>query len=112
VLAVVPSLTHFDAACSDVLWLGQRLMVDNEIAQNGLQQGSYPLSNQKRHFSINIDATVLAVVSSLSHFDAACSDVLWFGQRLMIDNEIAQNGLQQGSFHLLKLKTPLLHQYQ
>jgi hypothetical protein len=70
------------------------------------------LSNQKRHFSINIDATVLAVVPSLTHFDAACSDVLWLGQRLMVDDEIAQNGLQQGSFHLIKLKSPFLHQYQ
>jgi hypothetical protein len=38
VLAVVPSFRHFDGAFSDVLWLEQRLMVDNEIAQNGLKQ--------------------------------------------------------------------------
>jgi hypothetical protein len=69
-------------------------------------------SSLKRHFSINIDATGLAMVPSLSHFDAVCSDVLWLGQRLIVDNEIAQNGLKQGSFHLLKLKTPFLHQYQ
>jgi hypothetical protein len=69
-------------------------------------------SNLKRHFSINIDATVLAVVPSLSYFDAACSDVLWLGQQLMDDNEIAQNGLKQDSYHLLKPKTPFLHQYR
>jgi hypothetical protein len=71
-----------------------------------------PLSNQKRHFSINIDATVLAVVPSLSYFDVACSDVLWFEQRLIVDNEIVQNGLQQGSYPLIKLKTPFLNQYR
>jgi hypothetical protein len=111
VLAVVPSLSHFDVACSDVLWLEQRLMVDNEILQNGLPQGSYPIIKQKRHFSINIDATGLAMVPSLGYFDAACSDVLWLEQRLMVDNEIVQNGLQQGSYHIFKLKTPFLHQY-
>jgi hypothetical protein len=68
--------------------------------------------NQKRHSSINIDATVLAVVPSLSHFDVACSDVLWLEQRLMVDNEISLNGLQQGSYHLIKPKTPFLHQYR
>jgi hypothetical protein len=46
-----------------------------------------PLSNYKRHFSLNINDTVLAVVPSLSHFDVACNDVLWLGQRLMVDNE-------------------------
>jgi hypothetical protein len=97
-------LSHFDVACNDVLWLGQRLMVDNGIAQNGLQQGgSYHLLKLKRHFSININDTVLAVVASLSQFDDACNDVLWLGQRLMVDNEIAQNGLKQGSYPLIKL---------
>jgi hypothetical protein len=32
VLAVVPSLSRFDAVCSDVLWLGQRLFLDNGTA--------------------------------------------------------------------------------
>jgi hypothetical protein len=70
------------------------------------------LSNQKRHSSINIDATGLAMVPSLGYLDAACSDVLWSEQRLIVDNEILQNGLQQGSYHIFKLKTPFLHQYR
>jgi hypothetical protein len=69
-------------------------------------------SNQKRRFSINIDATVLAMVPSLSQFDVACSDVLWLEQRLMVDNEIFQNGLPQGSYPIIKQKTPFLNQYR
>jgi hypothetical protein len=60
-LAVVPSLGYFDAACRDVLWLEQRLMVDNEIVQMVSNKVVTTFSNQKRHFSINIDATGLAV---------------------------------------------------
>jgi hypothetical protein len=52
------------------------------------------------------------MVPSLGYFDATCSDVLWLEQRLMVDNEIFQNGLQQGSYPLIKLKTPFLHQYR
>jgi hypothetical protein len=69
-------------------------------------------SNQKRHFSINIDATGLAMVPSLGYFDDACSDVLWLEQRLMVDDEIDQIGLQQGSYHIFKPKTQFLHQYR
>jgi hypothetical protein len=47
------------------------------------------LSHWKRHFSINIDDTVLAVVPSLRHFNGACSDVLWWEHGLFLDNETA-----------------------
>ena len=58
-----------------------------------------------------MEDTGLAVVPSLSYFDAACSGVLWREQRLIVVNEIAQNSLQQGSYHIFKPKTPFLHQY-
>ena len=68
--------------------------------------------NQNRHYSVNIKVTGLPVVPSLRYFDALCRDVLWWEQRLIVDDEFVQNGNQQGSFHPLKQKTPLLHLYQ